>query len=152
MAGSGCNISSFFRAQELLGRRLPWFGASKMTSSGSRVVQLQHKTVFSNKCEPCPLCGIFEARLSSGTPTTPQGFDMSLLWVPRGHVALASAVLEGTLTECGSLDGVLCTGNSSEFENLHMVNFYPRPPHTCEGDRNLNPHSIVLGLIFCLQI
>ena len=34
---------------------------------------------------------------------------MSLLWVPRGHVALASAVLEGTLIECGSNNGFVCT-------------------------------------------
>ena len=44
---------------------------------------------------------------------------MSLLWVPRGHVALASAVLEGTLTEWGPIKGVLCTDNSSKFEDSH---------------------------------
>ena len=44
---------------------------------------------------------------------------MSLLWVPRGHVTLASTVLEGTLVECGPINGFLCTGNSSEFEDLH---------------------------------
>ena len=35
---------------------------------------------------------------------------------------------------------------------ISMVNFYPRPRHTRERDRNLNPKSIVLGSIFCLQI
>ena len=119
MTRSGYNLYFFYGAQESLGRRLPWFGASKMTSSGSRVVQLQHKTVFKTNCEPCLLCGIFDARFSSDTITTPQGFDMSLLWVPRGHVALASAVLERPLTECGPTNGVLCTGNSSEVENYH---------------------------------
>ena len=39
------------------------------------------------------------ARLSSGTTRAPQGLDASLLWVPMGHVALVSAVLDGTLTE-----------------------------------------------------
>ena len=56
---------------------------------------------------------------------------MSLLWVPRGYVAFASAVLEGTLTECGSINGFLCTGNSIEFEDLHgqllsMSTLHPR--------------------------
>ena len=34
---------------------------------------------------------------------------MSLLWVPGGHVALASAVLEENFTGCGLINGVLCT-------------------------------------------
>ena len=65
-------------------------------------------------------------------------------------MALASAVLEGTLTECAN-NGFLCTGNSSEFEDLYGQR-YPRLRHTGEGDRDLNPRSIVLGSIFCLQI
>ena len=32
------------------------------------------------------------------------------------------------------------------------VNLYSRPRHTREGDRNPNPHSIVLGPIFRLQV
>ena len=46
---------------------------------------------------------------------------MSLIWVPKGHVALASAVLEGTLTECGPINRFLCVDNnsSSEFDDLH---------------------------------
>ena len=61
---------------------------------------------------------MYSAVLSLGTTATPQGFDMSLMWVPRGHVALASTVLEGILTECGPINGVLCSGNSSDFEDL----------------------------------
>ena len=30
---------------------------------------------------------------------------------------------------------------------ISMVNVFPRPRHTCEGDRNLNPHNIVLGAV-----
>ena len=41
---------------------------------------------------------------------------MSLVWVPRGHVALASAVLEGTLTKCGPIND---SCNGKEFEDLH---------------------------------
>ena len=44
---------------------------------------------------------------------------MSLLWVSRGHVVLASVVLEGTLVQCGPINVFLCTGNGSEFEDLH---------------------------------
>ena len=94
------------------------------------MARLQHnKTVFNSKCEPCLLYGIFGARSSSGT-TAPQGFDMLLLLVPRGHVALASVVLKGTLTECGPMNNSLC--NSSEFGDLH-INFYPSPRHTRKG-------------------
>ena len=100
-----------------------------MTPSGSRVVQLQHKIVFKTNYEPCLLYGIFNARLSSDTTATPQGFDTSQLWVPRGHVALASAVLEGILTECGPINGFLCTGNSSEFEDLHGQLLSTSTPH-----------------------
>ena len=100
-----------------------------MAPLGSLVVQLQHKTVFKTNCELCLLCGIFYARLSSYTTTTPQGFDMSLLWVPRGHVAPSSAVLEGTLTEYGPINGFLCTGNSSEFEDLHRQLLSTSTPH-----------------------
>ena len=50
------------------------------------------------------MCSIFEARFFSGAFTTPQGFDIPLLWVPRGHVARASAVLGGTLTGCGPIE------------------------------------------------
>ena len=82
-------------------------------------VPITHKTVFKSKCEPCLLCGTFGACSSSATTATPQGFDMSLLWVPRRHEALASTVSEGTLTQCGPINGVLCTGNSSEFDDLH---------------------------------
>ena len=151
MIRSGCNLSFFFRGQESLERRLPWFGASKTTSSGSRVVQLQHKTVLKINCEPRLPCGIFYARLSSDTTTTSEELDISLLWVPRGHVALARGVLEVTLTECGQLTGfcVLVTVTSLR---TFTVNFYPRPGHTREGDRNLNAQTIVLGSIFCLQI
>ena len=35
---------------------------------------------------------------------------------------------------------------------ISMINFYPRSRHTCEGDRNMNPNSIVQGLIFRLQV
>ena len=136
MTRSGCHLSFFFRAQGSFGRRLPQFGASKRTPSGSRVAQIQHKTVFNNKCEPCLLCGIFGARSSSGT-TTPQGCGMSLLWVPRGHVALASAVVEGTLTQCGPSNDPC---NSCEFEDLHDQRLSTSMPILKE-ERNLNPHS-----------
>ena len=122
-----------------------------MTPSGFRVVQLQHKAVFERNSEPCLLCGVFDARLRSDTTVTPQGFDMSLLWVPGGHVALASAVLVSTLTECGPING-FCILVTVASLRISMVNLYPRPRHTGEGDRNLNAQSIVLASIFCLQI
>ena len=68
---------------------------------------------------------------------------MSLLLVPRGHVALASVVLEGTLAECGPIKGV-CVLVTVASLRISMVNFYPRPCHTRKGDRNLNSQSIVL--------
>ena len=151
MTRSRCNLFFFYGAQESLGRRLPWFGASKMTPSGSRVIQLQPKTVFKTNYEPCLLCGVFYAHLSSNTTTTPQGFDMSLLWVYRGHVMLANALLEGTLTQFGLTNG-FCVLVTVVSLRISMVNFYPRPRHTREGDRNLNPQNIILGPMFCLQV
>ena len=35
---------------------------------------------------------------------------------------------------------------------ISMINFHPRPRHTRERDRSLNPHSIVLGPILRLQV
>ena len=75
---------------------------------------------------------------------------MSLLWVPRGHVTLASAVLEGTLTECGPIKVFFCVLVTVVSLRISMVNFCPRPRRTREGDRNLNPQSIVPGSMFCL--
>ena len=72
-----------------------------------------------------------------------------LLWVPRGHVALASAVLEGILTECGPINDSCVTVVNSK---ISMINIYPRSRHAREGDRNRNPHSIVLGPTFRLQV
>ena len=83
--------------------------------------------------------------------TTPQGLDISLLWVPRGHVALVSVVLEGTLAECRQING-FCVLLTVASLRISMVNFYPRPRHTREGGRNLNPQSIALASIFCLPI
>ena len=104
------------------------------------MVQIQPKTVFKTNCEPCLMCGIFDARLSSDTTTTPQRFDMSLLWVPRGHdVALASAILEGTLTESGPINGFLCTGNSSEYEKLHRQLLSTSTPHPRRRPESKSP-------------
>ena len=80
------------------------------------MAQFQHKIVFKNG-EPCLLCSIFGAHSSSGITTIPQGCDVSLLWVPRGHVAVANnAVLKGTFAECGPIND-FC--NSKEFEDLY---------------------------------
>ena len=76
----------------VFGRRLPWYGASKKTPSGYRVAEFQHKPAYTEKCKACLLCGLFKPRSSLGTTVTPQGCDLSLLWMPGGHVALASVV------------------------------------------------------------
>ena len=123
-----------------------------MIPLGSRVAQLQHKTVF-NSIYVNPVCCAASLGLVRVLKmTTPQGLDMSLLWVPRGHVALlASAVLEGTLPECGPINGFLGVQITVVSLMISMVNLYPHPRHTRKGDRNLNPESIVLGPIFHLQ-
>ena len=58
------------------------------------------------------------------------------------HVALASAVLEGTFTECGPVNG-FCVLVTVASLGISTVNFYPRPRHTREGGRNLNLQLIV---------
>ena len=79
-------------------------------------------------------------------------FDMSLLWVPKEHVALTSAVLESTLTECGPINGVLCTDNSSEFDDLHGQLLSTSTPHLRREPESESISSIVRGPIFCLQV
>ena len=59
---------------------------------------------------------------------TPQGFDRSLLWVPGEHVALASAVFEGTLTECGPTNDSCVTVVVKL--RIFVITFDPRPCHT----------------------
>ena len=95
----------------------------KITPSGYQVARFQRKTVFNSQSESCLLCGISGVRSSSDTTTTPHGFDMILLWVPRGHVALASVVLEGTLTECGPIHEFCVTIVTLR---ISKINFYPR--------------------------
>ena len=121
-----------------------------MTPSGSRVTQLQHKAVFDRKCERCLLCDIFGVRSNSGTTTTPQGFDMSLLWVPKGHVRSRGLFWTAPLPNAGQLTTLYCVTLVNS--RISMINFHPRPRHTRERDRSLNPHSIVLGPTFRLQV
>ena len=59
--------------------------------------------------------------------------DMSLLWVPGEYVALASAVLEGALTECGSTNRFLCTDSDSEFGYLQGQALSTSTPHPRRG-------------------
>ena len=64
---------------------------------------------------------------------------MSLPWAPRGHVALASSIFEGTHADYGPISGVWSADNSSIVSFIiSMVNVYPCPWHTREGDRNLD--------------
>ena len=62
----------------------PWFGESKRTLSGYRVTEFQHKLAYTGKCKLCLLYGRFKPRSSSGTAVTPQGCDMSMLWMRGG--------------------------------------------------------------------
>ena len=126
-----------------------WFDASKRTPSGCRMAQFRHKTVFNNGCKSCLLCGIFGARSKTYTTVIPQGCDMSLLWMSREHVAHASAVLEGTLTECGPINDSSCTSSIRNL-GISMMNLYPHPRPTHEGDGNLNAHCIARGATFRL--
>ena len=121
-----------------------------MTPSGSRVVQLRHKTVFnSNFNSKCMLCGIFGVRSSSGTTTTPHGFDILLLGVPRGHMALARAVLEGTLTECGPINHSCVTGVNLR---IPMINFIHVHATFAKGTEIEIPILLELGTIVRLQV
>ena len=64
--------------------KLPWFGKSKRTPSGYRVTEFQHELAYTGKCKLCLLYGRFKPRSSSGTALTPQGCDMSMLWMRGG--------------------------------------------------------------------
>ena len=64
--------------------KLPWFGEPKRTPSGYRMIEFQDKLAYTGKCKLCLLYGRFEPRSSSGTAVTPQGCDMSMLWMRGG--------------------------------------------------------------------
>ena len=64
--------------------KLPWFGESKRALSGYRVTGFQHKLAYTEKCKLCLLYGRFKPRSSSGTALTPQGCDVSMLWMRGG--------------------------------------------------------------------
>ena len=64
--------------------KLPWFGELKRTPSGYRVTEFQHKLAYTGKCKLCLLYGRFKPRSSLGTAVTPQGCDMSMLWMREG--------------------------------------------------------------------
>ena len=64
--------------------KMPWFGESKRTPSGYRVTEFQHKLAYTGKCKLCLLYGRCKPLSSSGTAVTPEGCDMSMLWMRGG--------------------------------------------------------------------
>ena len=78
-------------------RRLPWFGASMGMHSGvpsglhSTYIR-QHIQKNANRV-PCAAC--LELVQVQAKTITSQKRNVSLFWMPEGHVALASAVQDG---------------------------------------------------------
>ena len=56
------------------------------------MAEFPHTPAYTEKCKPCLLCDMFGARSSSGTAVASQESNVSLLWMPGGHMALASAL------------------------------------------------------------
>ena len=54
-------------------------------------------------------------------------------------MTLASAVLEGTLAECGPISGFLGTDNTSEFDDLHGQLLSSSTPHPRRGPDSESP-------------
>ena len=104
MTRAGCKLSFLSKAYKSLGRRLPLFGASKMTPSGPRWTNYSTRRSFDKNVNHISCAAFLKLVSFEAHSHTPQGFDIPLLWVPRGHVARASAVLGGTLTGCGPID------------------------------------------------
>ena len=48
------------------------------------MTEYQYKLAYTEKCKPCLLYGKFKPRSSSGAAVTPQGHDMSMLWIRGG--------------------------------------------------------------------
>ena len=61
---------------------------------------------------------------------------MSQLWMPRGDVALANAVLEGPFTKSGPIKD---SCNGSRFEDLHDKHLSMPTPHPRRGPESLSP-------------
>ena len=93
---------------------MPLFGASKMTPSGPGWTSYSIRQYFA-KILTLSAVQHFLSSFLFRHRTTPQGFDIPLLWVPGRRVARASAVLGGTLTGCGPFETFLSTGNGSKF-------------------------------------
>ena len=70
--------------------------------------------------------------------TTPQGCDMLLMWVPKRHVVLASAVEDFTLWECGAVPPPRPVRKLI----LSWISLVPRARHTYEEFRKVNSHCI----------
>ena len=93
MVTSGCSLSlsnerKRFREKIALVWRVEEdpFGGTEWPNFYIRYV------AYTEKCKPYLLCGMFGARSNLGTTVTSQESNVSLLWMPGGHVALASAV------------------------------------------------------------
>ena len=54
-------------------------------------------------------------------------------------MAVASTVSEGTLPECGLIDGVVCADNSSELDDLHDQLLSTSIPHPRKGLGSQSP-------------
>ena len=48
------------------------------------MAEFQHKLAYREKCKHCLLYGRFKPRSSSGTAVTPEGCDVSMLWMRGG--------------------------------------------------------------------
>ena len=113
------------------------------------MAKFQHnKPTCTQQSKPCLLCGIFGARSSSGTMVTPQRCDMSLLWIPGGYVALASAVWHYGIVECGAIP----TSVPLRKLRLYWISLEPRARHTCENVPERNLLYIAQAPIFFLHL
>ena len=95
------------------------------------MAEFPHTPAYTEKCKPCLLCVMFGARSGSDTTVTFQESNVSLLWMPEGHVALASAVFNCGIVECGVIPTPVPVGKL-RLDSIIWISSEPRACHTCE--------------------
>ena len=109
--GSALNLDDFFYC--------PNYGVYKVY----KYQNISTTTAVVNCCTVCGTIFVFYPRLIEYNIVIrciskhSYYWCIPLLWVPRGHVARASAVLGGTLTGYGPIESFLSTGNSGDFSD-----------------------------------
>ena len=101
------------------------------------MAEIPHTPAYTENCKPCLLRGVFGACSSSGTDHNISRKELSLLWMPGGHVALVTAVSDGDIVECGAIPTPVPVGKLRLYWIIR-ISLEPRFSHTCDDAQEPN--------------